>query len=104
MSAQTQTQFDLELLAKSFENWDLETLMRLYHDELEQIEIDEVTPPSAPRVRTKEELRQIYTNGRAAGVRVTIENTVMGEDRAACTFTCWFDDSRRVVANSILDL
>jgi hypothetical protein len=37
MSAQTQTLFDFDLLKRSFETWDLETLSTLYHEDIEQI-------------------------------------------------------------------
>ena len=104
MSAQTQTRFDFDLLKRSFESWDLETLSRLYDDELEQIEMDDVSQPAAPRVRTKAELWQLFENGCRAGVNVSAENPVIGDGRIACTFTCLFDDGRRVVSNSIIDL
>jgi hypothetical protein len=104
MSAQTQVRFDFDLLKHSFETWDLEPLLDFYDDECQQIEIDEVTPPAAPRTRTKPELRQIFQNGCAAGVTIALDNPVIGEDRVACTFTCKFDDGRSVVANSIMDL
>ena len=104
MSAQTQTRFDLGLLKRSFESWDLETLLDLYDEDVEQIEMDEVTPPAAPRKRNKAELRQIFENGCKAGVKISLDNPVPGDERAACTFTCAFDDGRRVVANSILDI
>jgi ketosteroid isomerase-like protein len=104
MSAQTQTRFDFDLLKRSFEAWDLETLSQLYHDDLEQIEMDDISQPAAPRRRTKAELWQLFENGCRAGVKVTAENPVVGEDRLACTFACHFDDGRRVVSNSIIDL
>jgi ketosteroid isomerase-like protein len=104
MTAQTQTRFDYDLLKRSFESWDLEPLLGLYAENVEQIEMDEVTPPAAPRVRHKDDLRQIFENGCKAGVKISVDNGVVGEDRMACTFTCSFDDGRRIVANSILDL
>jgi hypothetical protein len=104
MSAQTQTRFDYGLLKRSFESWDLETLLALYAEDVEQIEMDDVTPPRDPRIRHKDDLRQIFENGCRAGVKITVDNGVVGDDRAACTFTCSFDDGRRIVANSILDL
>jgi ketosteroid isomerase-like protein len=104
MSAQPQTRFDLDLLKRSFEAWDLETLLDLYDEDVEQIEMDEVTPPAAPRRRNKADLRQIFENGCRAGVKISLDNPVAGDERAACTFTCAFDDGRRVVANSILDI
>ena len=104
MTAPTQTRFDIGLLKQSFESWDVETLLALYDDGVEQIEMDEVTPPAAPRIRNKAELRQIFENGCKAGVRISLDNPVVGDERCACTFTCAFDDGRRVVANSILDV
>jgi ketosteroid isomerase-like protein len=104
MSAQTQTRFDFDLLKRSFESWDLDSLLALYDDDVEQIEMDEVTPPAAPRTRHKDDLRQIFQNGCNAGVRISVDNPVLGEDRLACTFTCAFDDGRRIVANSIIDV
>jgi ketosteroid isomerase-like protein len=104
MSAQTQARFDFELLKRSFESWHLEQLLELYHEDCEQIEMDEVTPPAAPRLRHKDELRKIFENGSKAGVKISVENPVVADDRVACTFTCSFDDGRRIVANSIIDL
>src|SRR3954469_15456054 len=104
MSAQTQTRFDYELLKRSFEQWDLETLSGLYHEDLEQIEMDDLSQPAEPRLRTKAELWQIYERGCQAGVRIGVENPVIDDERIACTFSCNFDDGRRVVANSIMDL
>ena len=104
MTAQTQARFDIDALKRSFESWDLDALMELYADDVEQIEMDDVTPPSAPRVRTKEELAAVFGNGCRAGVKISVDNIVLGDERAACTFTCAFDDGRRVIANSILDL
>lgn len=104
MSAQTQTRFDLDLLRRSFESWDLDTLRDLYHDDLEQIEMDDVTPPSSPRTRNKEDVMAIFERASKGTVRILVDNPVAGEERCACTLTCAFDDGRRVVANSILDI
>jgi ketosteroid isomerase-like protein len=104
MTAPTQTRYDIDLLKRSFESWDLDQLRELYHEDVEQIEMDEVTPPADPRRRNKAELMQIFENGCNAGVKISLDNPVVGEDRVACTFTCAFDDGRRIVANSILDV
>jgi hypothetical protein len=79
-------------------------LSGLYHEDLEQIEMDDVSQPAAPRVRTKAELWQLFERGCQAGVKIGVDNPVLGEGRLACTFSCNFDDGRRVVANSIMDL
>jgi ketosteroid isomerase-like protein len=104
MSVHAQTRFDLDLLKRSFENWDLQTLGELYHDDVEQIEMDDVTPPAAPRTRTKDDLMAIFERASKGTVRILVDNPVAGDDRCACTLTCAFDDGRRVVANSILDI
>jgi hypothetical protein len=39
-----------------------------------------------------------------SAVGISVDNPVVTNDRVACTFTCQFDDARRVVANSIMDL
>jgi hypothetical protein len=104
MSAQTQTRFDYDLLKRSFESWDLEAIRDLYHDDLEQIEMDDVSQPAAPRIRAKAELLELFERGCRAGVRIGVDNPVLADDRLAVTFSCNFDDGRRVVANSILDL
>jgi ketosteroid isomerase-like protein len=104
MSVHTQTRFDLDLLKRSFESWDLEALRDLYHDDLEQIEIDDVTPPASPRTRNKDELMAIFERASKGTVRILVDNAVPGDERCACTFTCAFDDGRCVKANSILDI
>ena len=40
----------------------------------------------------------------AAGVKATVENTVLDEHRAAATVTCEFPGGRMVVANGIFEL
>lgn len=104
MPAQTQTRFDLDLLKRSFESWDLERLADLYHDDVEQVELDEVTPPASPRIRNKDELMSIFERASKGAVRILVDNPVTGDERCACTFTCAFGDGRRVVANSILEI
>jgi hypothetical protein len=42
--------------------------------------------------------------GCQAGVRIGVDNPVLAHDRIACALSCNFDDGRRVVANSIMDL
>jgi hypothetical protein len=36
--------------------------------------------------------------------RIGVDSPLVAEDRLACTFSCNFDDGRRVVANSLMDL
>lgn len=104
MSAQTQTGFDFDHLKRSMEGWDVEALLELYADDFEQIEMDDVTQPASPRIRHKADMEAIFRHCHDAAVRIGLDNPVVGEQGLACTITCYFDDGRRVVANSIMDL
>ncbi|HYO46388.1 MAG TPA: nuclear transport factor 2 family protein [Gemmatimonadota bacterium] len=105
MTVKTSTGLDLEAFRRGYEEWDIETLLALYADDVELIQIDRDNPPSAPRVRHgKEVLRGMFEHCATAGVKATVENAVTGEDRAAATVTCEFPGGRKVVANGILEL
>ena len=105
MTVKTSTALDLAAFRRGYEEWDIETLLALYADEFELIQIDRDNPPSSPRVRHgKDVLRGMLEHCAAAGVKATVENAVAGEDRAAATVTCEFPGGRRVVANAIFEL
>jgi|SRR5919108_6026267 hypothetical protein len=105
MTVSTGTSFQVETFKRAYEEWDVETLLDLYADELELIQIDRDNPPSSPRSRHgKEVLRGMLEHCAAAGVVATVENTVAGEERAAATITCMFPGGRKVLANAILEV
>ena len=105
MTAPTTTTFDIDAYKLSYERWDVENLLAQYADDVEQIQMDDATPPSAPGIyRGKERLEQMFSHCKSNGVKATVENTVAGDDRAAATVTCEFPTGRRIVANVILDL
>ena len=105
MSTDTATSFDLDAYIHGFEVWDADSVLDMYADDVELIQIDKDHPPSSPRVsHGKETLRGIMTYGAQAGVTIAAESAVAGQERAAATFTCTFPDGRNVVANAILDL
>lgn len=105
MSMATTTTFDLAAFARAFEAWDMPTLLAMYAPGVEQVEMDDVTSPSAPRIRRgTEPMETMFRHCSEAGVKATLTNLVPGEERAACTVTCDFPSGRRVVSNSILDL
>ena len=96
---------NLAAFRRGYEEWDLDTLLALYADEVELIQFDRDNPPSAPRVRHgKEMFKGMFEHCAAAGVKATVENAVTGEDRAAATVTCEFPGGRKVVANGIFEL
>lgn len=105
MTTETRTTFDVEAFARAFEAWDVPTLLAMYVPDVEQVEIDDVTPPSAPRIRRgTERLEQMYRHCSEAGVKATLTNLVPGQERAAFTVTCHFPSGRRVMSNTILEL
>src|SRR6266511_2108088 len=105
MTADTGTTFDLDAFKRAYEEWDIDTLLGLYADDVELVQIARDTPPSSPRVRHgKEVFRGMFEHCAAAGVKATVENLVAGEGRAAATVTCEFPGGRKVLANSILEL
>jgi ketosteroid isomerase-like protein len=105
MTVNEATTFEVDAFKRAYERWDIETLLGLYADDVELVQIDRDNPPSSPRVRHgKDVVRGMFEHCAAVGVKVTVDNTVAGEDRAAATVTCEFPGGRKVVANSILEL
>ena len=105
MTVETTTAFDVSTFKRAYEAWDIEALLALYADELELIQIDRDNPPSAPRTRQgRDVLQGMLEHCAAAGVVVTVEKTVAGEERAAATITCEFPGGRRVLANAALEI
>src|SRR5215212_7585976 len=99
------TSFDIDTFKRAYEQWDNETLLALYADDVELVQIDRDHPPGSPRVRHgKEVLKGMFEHCAAAGVKATVENLVAAPDRAAATITCEFPGGRKVLANSILEL
>ena len=105
MTVQSATTFDLDAFKRAYEGWDVETLLGLYADDVELVQIDRDNPPSSPRVRQgKDVFRGMFEHCAAAGVKATVDNAVAGEDRAAVTITCEFPGGRKVLANGILEI
>jgi len=105
MTAKTETEFDIDTFKRAYEEWDVESLLGLYADEVELIQIDRDNPPNSPRTRTgKEVFRGMFEHCAAVGVKATVENAFAEGDRAAATVTCEFPGGRTVIANAILEL
>src|SRR5438876_2393113 len=104
MNATTQTRFDIEGLKRVFEAGDVDKVLEFYSEDLEHIEIDAGAPPNSPRTSDFEHLGNALRGAAKAGIKLRMENTVAGADRAACTITCEFPDGRRLVSNTIYDL
>jgi hypothetical protein len=108
MSQQTATKFDIDALARAFDTGDVEDVLAFYTDPHEHVEIDADAPPNSPRTRTGADAVQYMHDAFEMmannGVKIRLENPVVGEERAACTISCNFPDGRRLLSNTIFDL
>jgi ketosteroid isomerase-like protein len=105
MTVKSPTKFDVEAFKRAYESWDIPTLLDLYADDVELVQIDRDNPPSAPRVRQgKGVFKGMFEHCAAAGVKSSVENMVAGDDRVAATITCEFPGGRMVLANGILEI
>jgi ketosteroid isomerase-like protein len=105
MTVKTAASFDVATFKRAYEEWDIETLLGLYADDVELIQIDRDNPPSSPRTRHgRDVFKGMVEHCAGAGVVATVENTIGGENRAAATITCEFPGGRRVLANAILEI
>lgn len=105
MTAKTAAKFDLDSYIRGFEEWDIETLLALYAEDVELIQIDRDNSPSDPRIRHgKEVFRGMFEHCAGAGVKATVENAVADGDRAAATVTCEFPGGRTVIGSVALEL
>src|SRR5437870_366735 len=78
--------------------------IEFYSSELEHVEIDARAPPGSPRTSDREHIGNALRGAAQAGIKLRLENPVVGGDRAAGTITCEFPDGRRLVSNTIYDL
>jgi ketosteroid isomerase-like protein len=105
MTVKQATTFDVQAFRRAYEQWDIETLLEFYADDVELVQIDRENPPSSPRVRHgKDIFKGMFEHCAAAGVKASVNNAVAGEDLAAAAVTCEFPGGRKVTANSILEL
>ena len=96
---------DAQRIKDMFEQWDLATLNDLYAEDFEQTEMDDATPPNAPRKRTKQDLVEIFERNQVgSNVRLRVSNLFATEDNVAYTLTCLSPSGRKIVSNSILDI
>ena len=99
-----ETRFDIEGLKQVFEAGEADKVLEFYSNDLEHIEVDEGAPPKSPRTSGADYIRNAIEGAAQAGIKLRMENPVVGQDRAACTITCEFPDGRRLVSNTIYDL
>jgi hypothetical protein len=104
MTHSAETQFDIEALKRALEARDAEQALTFYSDDLEHLENDAAAPPKSPRQTGIEYIRTAIEGAAQNGVRLHLDNLVVGDERAACTITCELPDGRRLTSNTIYDL
>lgn len=96
--------FDLSKFKQVLESGDADGLAELQSDNFTQTELDDVTPPSSPRVHSKEAYHKIIERASSNGVKFTVEKIVDGGDQIAYSVTCHIPNGRKVVSNIIGDI
>ena len=104
MNASAPSAFDIDGLKGAFAAGDVDGVLGFYSKDLEHVEIDAGAPPKSPRTTDFEELGKKLRGAAEAGIKLSIDNTFVAGDRAACTITCALPDGRRLVSNTIYDL
>ena len=104
MNAATHTTFDIDGLKGAFAAGDVDGVLGFYSKDLKHVEIDAGAPPKSPRTTDFEELGKKLRGAADAGIKLSVDNTLVAGDRAACTITCALPDGRRLVSNTIYDL
>ena len=104
MTGQARTQFDIDGLKRAFEANEVDKVLTFYAEHLEHIEIDAEAPPNSPRTTDKDHIRNALEGAAQGGVKLHMDNPVVGQGRAACTITCEMPDGKRLVSNTIYDL
>lgn len=104
MHATGETRFDIEALATAFEANDVDRVLEFYSEKLDHVEIDAGAPPSSPRTSDLEHIGNALRGAAQAGIKLRMENPVVGTERAACTITCEFPNGQRLVSNTIYTL
>lgn len=87
-----------------FEAVEVDRILEFYSPNLDHIEIDAGAPPKSPRKSDRDALRKAANQIARAGIKLRIENPVVGPDSAACTIILIFPDKRRLVSNTIYDI
>ncbi|OGL24939.1 hypothetical protein A3A68_01490 [Candidatus Saccharibacteria bacterium RIFCSPLOWO2_01_FULL_48_13] len=96
--------FDIKNLKRAWESGDVSQLMANYAEGFKQTEMDASTPPSNPRLRTRQQFADVVESGLARGAKMTLSNLVPGQKQAAYGFSCLMPSGVKMVGNTILEL
>jgi SnoaL-like domain len=96
---------DLETFRRAAEGKDPDLMLGLYADDAEYVRIDRNSTPSSPMaLRGKEEISEYLRDVFSRDMTHSIENEVVGEDRAAFNWACEYSDGTKVLAGETVEL
>ena len=96
---------DLEALRRAAEGKDPDSMLGLYADDAEYVRVDRNNTPSTPMsLRGKEEVGEYLRDVFSRDMTHSIENEVVGEDRAAFNWACEYPDGTKVLAAETVEL
>lgn len=95
--------FDLPALVTAMEALDADTWLVFYAEDAEWIEYKPAYPPRSPRViRGKKDIGDFLERIARGGITLSVEDPVVGPDRAAYCLWVTLADGRRIVENVIV--
>jgi hypothetical protein len=96
---------DFEVLKRSIEQSDADSLTSFYAKNAEMLTVNRNTTPSSPQVlRGKEQIAEYLADVCGRDMTHRIENEVVGQDRIAFNEACEYPDGLRVLAAATLDV
>ena len=102
-----QTQFDLEAFkpAVAVSYGEPEAQLQFFHEEIEWIEIDQRTPPSAPAVlRGRDAVSELLRGVTERGIKTTVIDGLIAGARGAIAIRCEYPQGGLVRENALIQI
>ena len=92
-------------LVQALETFDTSNIDELFAEDVELVEIDQTTPPSAPGVvRGLDKLTAYVDDMRSRGLTGKVHRLVRDGDTIVVRHTCTYPDGKQVAAMALLDI
>jgi ketosteroid isomerase-like protein len=96
---------DLETFRRAAEGKDPDSMLGLYADDAEYVRVDRNSTPSSPMaLRGKEKISEYLRDVFSRDMTHSIENEVLGEERAAFNWACEYSDGTKVLSAETVEL
>ncbi len=97
--------FDFAAFKRAFEKQNVETWLGFYADDAEWVEYRHNAPPRAPnRMVGRQQIGDFLRRVKASKLKLSIDDDVIGEGRAAFCVTVVLESGKRVIENVIVHL